>query len=223
MKRFIFILSIIAAQVQNSSAQEVFNNVQPGERRAYLSFEIDPTFAVVAGFARGFEIKAINRNLTVTADITLPIFLVDFKHYRIKIGSRVPLFDSKKWNIINRFSIKNKGTQNIIYSGNALSIEEGLLLGYFSKKWFAAGEVDYDKFILTHIEHSNWYRENVHPDAIDGWYGGTGGRIKIGLQSGYTFRNIIELALGLGMSRTESFNEPVGLPIFMSIAVNYHM
>ena len=122
MKKFIFILSIIAAQVQNSSAQEVFNNVQLGERRAYLSFEIDPTFAVVAGFARGFEIKAINRNLTVMADITLPIFLVDFKHYRIKIGSRVPLFDSNKWNIINRFSIKYKVTENTIYSGNALSI-----------------------------------------------------------------------------------------------------
>lgn len=223
MKNSKYILLFIAALMQVSSAQEVFNTIRPGEQRAYFNFEMDPTFAIAAGYAQSCELQAIDRNVTLTADITLPIFLVDLKHYRIKIGTRVPLLGSKNWNIINRFNIKNKGTDNIVYTGNVWSIEEGLLLGYFAGKWFVAGEVDYDKFLFTHLKHSNWYKENVYADAKDGWYTGTGGNIKLGMQAGYTFRNKIELSLGFGLSKTESLNDPVGLPFFMTIGFIYHI
>ena len=222
MKKLIFISLIIVTQMQNISAKEIFNKMQPGRQYAYLNFEFDPTFAVVAGYARSFELKAINRSLTVSGDITFPIFLMDLKHYRVEIGSRIAFFNSERWNILNRFSIKNKGTDNPVYSGNLFSLEEGLLFGYFSNKWYVAGEFDYEKFLLTHIKHNNWYRENVYADAKDGWYSSTGGKFTFGLQGGYTFRDVIELTLRLGMYKTESFNDPVGVPFFANIGVNYH-
>jgi len=213
MKKFIFIVLLVAVQIQNVYAGEVFNKMEPGKQNVYFNFEFDPTFAVVAGYARSFEIKAINRSLTLTGDITFPIFLMDLKHYRVEIGSRIPFFNSKRWNIHNRFSIINKGTDNSVYFGNVLSIEEGLLFGYFSNKWYVAGEFDYEKFLLTHIENSNWYRENVYAaDAKDGWYSSTGGKFTFGLQGGYTFRDIIEFPLRFGMYKTCTLNQHIGHP-----------
>ncbi|MDZ7262525.1 MAG: hypothetical protein ONB05_10525, partial [candidate division KSB1 bacterium] len=131
-------------------------------------------------------------------------------------------FNFERWDLLNRFSIKNKGTDNSVYSGNILSIEEGLLLGYFSNKWYVAAAFNYEKFLLTYIEHRNWYRENVYADARNGWYSSTGGKFTFGLQGGYTVRDIIEPILRVGMYKTEAFNDPVGVPFFVNIGVNYH-
>ena len=208
--------------MQKLPAKEVFNRMQAGGKCAYLNFEFDPTSSIVAGYARSFEIKVINRNLTLTGDITLPIFLLDLKHYRVTIGSRIAFFNSERWNILNRFSIINKGTDNPVYSGNLFSIEDGFIGGYFSNKWYAAGEFGYEKFLLTHIKHTDWYRDYVHTNAKDGWYSSTGGNFSFGLQGGYLFRDIIELTLRLGMYKTEAFNDPAGVPFYTNIGVNYH-
>ena len=107
MKKYIFIFLIIVVHVQNASAKEVFNLMQACEKRAYVNFEFDPISSFVAGYARTFEIKNINRSITFTGDITLPIFLTDLKHYRAEAGSRILFFDSEKWNILNRLSVIN--------------------------------------------------------------------------------------------------------------------
>ncbi len=134
MKKLFLIPLIILVQIQTTDGREVFNQLQPGAQNVYVNFEMDPTFALVAGYARNLEIEAINRSLTLTGDITIPIFLMDLKHYRIEIGSRIAFFNSEKWNIINGFSVINKGTDNPVYAGNLLAIEEGFLLGRFVEK-----------------------------------------------------------------------------------------
>ncbi|MEE9167207.1 MAG: hypothetical protein V3U24_07090 [Candidatus Neomarinimicrobiota bacterium] len=223
MKRLAFIFLIIVAQTQNISAREVFNQLQPGARNVYFNFEMDPVFAIVAGYARNIEIKKLSRNVTLTGDITLPIFVMDLKHYRIDLGSRTALFNSEKWNIISALSVINKGTDNPVYAGYLFSIEEGLLLGHFATEWYMAIDLSYEKFLFTKIEHTHWYKESVHTDAKDGWYSSTGGNITFGLQGGYTFRNVIELTLRFGMYKTEGFNNAGGIPFVVNIGMNYHL
>lgn len=189
----------------------------------YVNFEMDPTFALVAGYARNLEIEAISRSLTLTGDITIPIFLMDLKHYRIELGSRIAFFNSEKWNIINGFSVLYKGTDNPVYTGKLLGIEEGLMLGRFAEKWYAALELSYEKYLLTHIKHSSWYKEYVHTEAQDGWYSSTGGNITFSLQGGYTFRGVIELTLRFGMYKTEAFNNAGVIPFVANLGVNYHL
>ena len=223
MKTIIFTILILFSQLYHCNGKEIFNRMQPGGQYAYFNCEFDPVFAVVGGYARNFEIKAINRSLTLTGDITLPIFLLDLKHYRIEIGTRIAFFNWKKWNVLNRFGIINKGTDNPVYSGNLLSTEEGFLFGYFSNKWFVAGEFDYEKFLLTHIKHTNWYKDDVHADAKDGWYSSTGGKFTFGLQGGYLIKGKFEITLRSGVYMTEGFNLPPGAPFFANIGLNYHL
>ena len=224
MKKFMLMMLILitAGQLQNIYADEVFNRLQSGGKNVvYLSPGMDPVFTVGVGYARSFEIKAINRILTLTGDIAFPIFLMDFRHYKIDIGSRIAFFNTR-FNVLNRLSIMDKGTDNPVYTGNLISIEEGLLFGFFSPRWYAAGEIDYEKFLFTHIKHTSWYKEYVHSDAKDGWYSSTGGLFTFGLQGGYTFRETVEVTLRAGMYWTEAFNSPAGAPFIANIGVNYH-
>jgi len=223
MKKYIVVFLVLAVMVQFISAKEVFNRTQPGEQRIYSTFDFDPAPAITTGYAAGFKLEAINRTITVTGDISIPIFLLDLKHYRIQIGARVPVFNSQYWNVMNRFSLIQEGTDNSIYFGSSLGIEQGLLMGRFADKWYVAGEANYRKFLLMYMEHSDWYRENVYADAKDGWYGSTGGMFNFGIQGGYTFGGILEATLRLGIYKTEAFHDPIGLPFYANLGLAYHL
>jgi hypothetical protein len=72
--------------------------------------------------------------------------------------------------------------------------------------WFAAGEVGFDKSIITHIKHSTWYREHYYPGAKDGWYMDAGGTYRFGLTSGMALGSA-ELSGRAGFLRTERLND----------------
>ena len=222
MKKIIFITLIITLfQLQNIYAKEVFNKMEAGQKNLYIGFEFDPTFAGTIGYATSFKIDSLNRNLTLAWDITLPIFLFDLKHYRVEMASRIPFFNSESWNILNRFSLINKGTDNGLYYGNNISIEQGFLMGYFGKSWFIAADISYEKFLVTYIEHTALYRNLVYSDAKNGWYSSTGGNFNFGLQTGYSFSKTIEATIRCGLYQTEDFNNPVGVPFFANLGLNY--
>ncbi len=223
MKKLASIFLIVCIHSGSFEAQEIIGTMKPGEQYVYSNFNFDPTFAVTFGYVRCFELKMIERSLCISGDLTFPIFLMDFQHYRISLGTRLPLFNTRRWNIVNRLRILNKGTNNDIYQGNLLSLEEGFLLGYFLDQWYMAGELGYEKFLLIHIRHSSWYRKNVYAGAKDGWYSSTGGKFTFGLQGGYTFNDLIGVVLRLGIYKTEAFNDPVGVPFFANLGIVYHL
>jgi hypothetical protein len=72
--------------------------------------------------------------------------------------------------------------------------------------WFAAGEFGFDKAIITHVTHSDWYRTYFYAQARDGWYLNTGGTFHYGLVGGFAIGRT-ELLLRYGALRTEQFND----------------
>ena len=221
MKKTILTIIFLGLFSASSFATEVFNQKKPGENHVYFNFEFDPTFALTVGYSRTFHSETINRYITLAADYTLPIFLIDGKHYRLELASRIPLFDSSSWNIINRFSLLNAGTDNGLYFGNKFSFKEGLLLGYFQPKWYAALEAGFEYNMLTYIEHSDDYRRYAYAGAKDGWYKDSGMKYQLAIQGGYTFAEFFELTARVGLQWAEGF-EPYTVPFFMNIGTAYH-
>ncbi len=137
------------------------------ENVVHAAFAFDPGFGVGVGYTRELDISAINRVLFLTVDLSVPMFLLDLQNYKLGIGSKIGFFESD-WNIINEFRVLNKGISNAVYRGNLLSIEEGLLAGYFSSTWFVAVEAHFEKFLFIHMSHSDYYK-GIFPDVLDGW------------------------------------------------------
>ena len=219
-KILIFIFILFSLQITKINAREIANILNSEDIVIFLNFEFDPTFMLTIGFSKGFEIKPLNRDISLEADLSLPIFSLDFKDYRINIGSRISIINFGDFHILNRLGLINTATENFIYSGNNFSIQEGLQFGYFSEEWYIAGEGEYTKMLFTYLEHADNKRLPFKPK--DGWYLNTGGNFDFGIQGGYKFFNRYEFSLRTGVTTTETFIFPPFSPIYLNVGGNFY-
>ena len=67
--------------------------------------------------------------------------------------------------------------------------ETSATAGFYRQKWFVAGDIGFDKAVITHFKHADSYRENF-PGVQDGWYEpATGGNFFYGIQGGISVKN----------------------------------
>ena len=91
--------------------------------------------------------------------------------------------------------------------------------GVYRHHWFLAGEFGFDKAIITHLTHSDWYRQYFYPDAKDGWYLNAGGTYHYGMAGGVAIGRT-ELALRAGWLRTEDFHDMMP-PMYAGLGVGF--
>jgi hypothetical protein len=90
-------------------------------------------------------------------------------------------------------------------------------LGYYKPKWFVAGEVGFDKAIVTYFKHSETFKETIFTDVKDGWYEpSTGGNFLYGIQTGYSF-NKSDITLNIGMVTTQDFKTTPLIPYYLML------
>ncbi len=95
-------------------------------------------------------------------------------------------------------------------------------LGYYRTKWFLAGEVGFDKAIVTNLKHSQSYRE-IYPDVTDGWYSPpSGGNFYYGLQAGFSFKQH-DIYVKAGKIITQDFKTEPRVPFFAQIGYNFRI
>ena len=59
------------------------------------------------------------------------------------------------------------------------------IAGYYTRRSFVAGEVTFDKAIITHVKHLK-AATDLNPALVSGWYIPTGGNLLTGVQTGVT-------------------------------------
>ena len=90
--------------------------------------------------------------------------------------------------------------------------------GFYKNKWYAAGELSFDKAIVTHIKHSDLMKQ-YNPDVQSGWYIPTGGNFLYGLQGGYSFkRNDVYAKIGKTVS--QDFKTTSMVPFYFQLGWN---
>ena len=96
------------------------------------------------------------------------------------------------------------------------------VLGYYRKGWFAAGEVGFDKAIITHFKHTPSYRDQF-PGVSDGWFGpATGGNFYYGAQAGVSI-NSQDLFVRAGKLLTQDFKTTPRVPYYAQIGYSIKM
>ena len=91
-------------------------------------------------------------------------------------------------------------------------------IGYYRPKWYVAGDLAFDKAIVTHIRHSDFAEEN-YPDIQGGWYIPTGGNFLYGLQTGFSVKKC-DLYLKAGKIVTQDFKTTPLLPFYFNLGLN---
>lgn len=211
---FSFFTTAISAQSIN------WNTVENTKHITTIGIAWDYSLSYHVGYAYHFNTKlplVIGANFSVPSGENL---LDDFK---AKAGGHIVLFDQS--------SLKGTVTLNGIYR----RFENPLVrlqnfggemkgsFGYYKNNWFVAGEIGFDKAIVTHFKHSDSFKENNYSDVKDGWYQpATGGNFLYGLQGGYSFKKS-DMTLNLGKITTQDFKTTPRIPFYVMLGHNYKL
>ncbi|MDH5219261.1 MAG: hypothetical protein OEX19_16270, partial [Gammaproteobacteria bacterium] len=101
MKRIIAVLTFLLL-LPLAQAREVMNQMSPGSHTLYDNVALDSTLINIVGYAYGFHWRLLNRDVTITGDLTVPVFLVDGDNLSFSFASRIPIVKHNNWAIVNR-------------------------------------------------------------------------------------------------------------------------
>lgn len=159
----------------------------------------------------------LNANFSIPSGENL---LDDFK---TKIGGQMVLLNNPNFKGgITLNGIYRRYENPLVRLQNFGSEMKGIF-GYYQPKWFVAGEVGFDKAIVTHFKHSLIFKETIYQEVKDGWYEpSTGGNFIYGLQTGYSFKKS-DLTFNIGLLTTQDFNAAPRIPYYLILGYNYRI
>lgn len=161
--------------------------------------------------------------IVLTTNSSIPSGEKLLDDFKTKIGGQILL--------LNKSNLKGSITFNGIYRRyenplvrlqNFGSELKGIF-GYYNPKWFVAGEVGFDKAIVTHFKHSETFKETFFSDVKDCWYEpSTGGNFQYGIQTGYSF-NKSDITFNIGMVTTQDFKTTPLIPYYFMLGYNHRI
>jgi hypothetical protein len=182
--------------------------------RVYVRTGAEWAFVAGLGYARTVPVG--QRRLVLLGELTAPWAAADASDYQARVGALVPLLIWRGWQLAGSLAPTVRGTRNDLGRMASLSANTGVIGGYYSQRWFAAGELGFDYTLTTRIAHSQLYRDTVYENARDGWYVNPGGNYRLGGQAGVSFRRY-ELALRAGILRDMMGGQPM-FPLYATLA-----
>jgi hypothetical protein len=170
-----------------------------------------------AGYGRQFSIAQLP--VIVQAEYSQPAGNQIFDDFKTKLGAQVRVF---KFNNI-QVSAKAQGIyrryQNDLSRLQNFGSDMSLTTGYYRRHWYAAGDIGFDKAIVTHIKHSEDYRAQ-YDGAKDGWYEpSTGGNFYFGIQGGYSIRHY-DIYIKGGRLETQDLKSAPAMPYYGQLGCN---
>lgn len=198
-----------------ASAQWNVARFDSGANRIYATFGLDPAFVPTVGYAR--VVSVFGHRLQLAGDVGLVAAEADARDFRARLHASTSIVRWRSLHLTGSTAFITRGTDNSIYRGVNFGMDLTGTLGIYRSGWFFAGEFGFDKAVITHVSHSDWYRDYFYAEARDGWYLDAGGTFHYGLVGGVTVGRA-ELLLRIGQLRTEEFNE-LTPPFYASVGL----
>ncbi|MDM7914127.1 MAG: hypothetical protein ACE15D_10980 [Candidatus Eisenbacteria bacterium] len=215
---FILVAALLPAlAARDAAAQWNVARFDADRNRVYTSFGLDPAFVSSMGVGR--VVPLFDHDFHFGVDAGLAAAHMDLHDFRARLGVQTSIVNWRSVHFTGSATFLTRGTQNSIYRGFNFGSDFTGTLGVYRESWFGGGEFGFDKAIITHVTHSDWYRKYFYPDAKDGWYLNAGGTYHYGLVGGYAIGKA-ELVGRFGWRRTEEFDE-INPPIYGSLGVGY--
>jgi hypothetical protein len=183
--------------------------------RVYTTAGVDPALVTSLGYGR--VVSVLDHDFQVTVDGGIVMAGVDASDFRARLGTQTTILGGEWLRVTGSATFITRGTDNVIYRGLNFGADITGTFGVYRPGWFAAGEFGKDKAIITHVTHSDWYREHHYADAKDGWYLDAGGTYHFGAAAGLAIGRT-ELVGRFGFHRTEDFKD-LSPPVYFSLGV----
>ncbi len=222
MKNYIYILVILAATATIGSVNaQTINWANMREvNRHIINANLGLEDGVIYGLGYGYHFKTRLFPVVANIEYSFPSGNKIFDDFKTKTGVQISLIEFHNF----QFSAKINGVfrryeNDLVQLINFGSDMSGII-GYYRRKWFIAGEIGFDKAIVTHFKHSLVYKEQF-PGVVDGWYEpATGGNFYYGLQTGVSIKQH-DIYLKAGKIITQDFKTKPMVPFYAQLGYNF--
>ena len=176
-------------------------------------------YGAIFGIGYGYQINNKLFPMIANVEYSFPSGEDIFDDMKTKVGVQMSLlefhhfqFSTRLHGVIRRY--ENDNVRLVNFGSDLAGV-----IGYYRSKWFVAGEVGFDKAIITHFKHSETYMEQ-YPGVANGWFGPTtGGNFYYGLQAGYSFGQS-DLYVRTGRLLTQDFKTTPTVPLYGQLGYN---
>lgn len=221
MKKIIVIL-IVMAFTQTINAQNTFN-IKDKNNAVYVRYGIEPTFVFAAGYMHSIRLDALKRNIAVFGEVSSPTNIFGFKNYEVKAGGIINVVKWKGLGISYNLNFSTGHVQTKNFGSQKYAFGNKLLIGFFKNKWHFAFTGEHEKIFANKITHEQYYRDYIFPEAKDGWYKGAGGNIQLGIETGTTIKERVDIRLEIKIPKSEKFNNYFGSPANINLITAYRL
>lgn len=217
----IYFQILVALLLTNISDAQTINWAKLShEEKHIINGHVGLEHGVIYGIGYGYQLKNRWFPVVLGAEYSFPSGKQIVDDFKTKIGGQIRLIGYR--NI--HFSARVQGIFRRYENDFARMLNFGCdisgVVGYYRPKWFVAGEVGFDKAIVTHFKHSDLYK-GQYPQVEDGWYEpATGGNFYYGLQAGYSFRKQ-DIYLRAGRIITQDFRTEPLIPYYGQLGVSW--
>lgn len=216
IKTFVFAIIFCCIYAKTNAQTVNWNAVDNSRHIISIGVGWDYSVSYSVGYA-----YQVNTPLLLTANFSIPAgenLLDDFK---TRIGAQVVLINEANFKgslILNGIY---RRYENPLVSLQNFGSEVKGAFGYYRQKWFVAGEVGFDKAIVTHFRHSETFMENIFQIAKGGWYEpASGGNFLYGIQTGFSFKKS-SISMNFGMVTTQDFKTTPLIPYYLMLGYSY--
>lgn len=219
MRNIKYIFSIAALFTSSILCAQTFNwGSLRSDQKHILSLNVNSEYAVTYGAGYGYKLKT-KLPVILNADYSFPSGGNITDDFKTKVGGHIDWFQAGNFHFITKIHGVFRRYENDYARLLNFGSDFSGIIGYYRSKWFIAGEVGFDKAIVTHFKHTDLYKSN-YPDVKDGWYEpSTGGNFYYGVQAGYS-REKFDLYIKAGKLTEQDFNTAPMFPIYAQIGVN---
>ena len=216
------ILFVVLFLIQKEMVAQVINWASVSTKdKQLLHVNAGVEYGLTAGLGYHHLIPIKNFPFWVGGEMSTPGGNKPIDDFKLKVGGQFRIAAFYHFQIAARVQGIARRYQNQSVTIFNFGSDVAGTVGYYRERWFIGAEAGFDKAIVTHFNHSDWYRKNIYDQARDGWYEpATGGNFYYALLGGYSMKKV-DFTLKAGKLLQQDFKTQPMLPFYGQLGVNF--
>ncbi len=211
----IFLLSFLVHQ--SLLAQEVnWRSIKKDNSQHLVAASFGGDYNFYYGASYGHIISNRVIPAVIGTEISLPFGNNILDDWRWRTSVQAELWHRKHLSLSVKTSFILRRYESALSRMYNTGADISLLLGHLKPKWGLVALVNYDASIATHIQHD--LAKELYPRIRDGWYGSTGGNVKLGTR-GHLAVNSWQSFLTVGKHFGKNFKDNPTFPFFVELSL----
>jgi hypothetical protein len=216
------VLSTLILLISTSLYSQNLIQLNEKNHAVRLSYGIDPTYILALQYRYTHEFTS-QFKVAGFIDVNSPTHLFGKENYESKLGIYIPYLFINNCGILYEGNVSTGHVETKNFSSQKIAFSNRLYFGIYKPKWHFQFGLAHEHIYANKITHTDYYRNYIYPEAIDGWYRGAGGNFQSGIEYGYVFHQKFETAIEFKLPKSEKWNSYYGAPAHIMLHFAYRM